>query len=149
MNGEGTDALIAYAQKELLSISASGSGAGGKELREIVKRSFAEMEERHRTGNALPGLSTGFSGLDTMTGGLKRGCLYVCAGRPGTGKTAIVVQIGRKVAGSGKPVVIFSLEMPSAELSQRLLSAETGIDGHKLTRGYLGADQWRSAAACC
>jgi replicative DNA helicase len=147
LNGEGTDALIAYAQKELLPISARGSGGGGKELREIVKRSFAEMEERHRSGNSLPGLSTGFSSLDTMTGGLKRGCLYVFAGRPGTGKTAIAVQIGRKAAGSGKPVVIFSLEMPSADLSQRMLSAETGIDGHKLTRGYLGADQWRSVAA--
>jgi replicative DNA helicase len=147
LNGEGTDALIAFAQRELLPISSSGSGAGGKELREVVKRSFVEMEDRHRTGNALPGLATGFSGLDTMTGGLRRGCLYVWAGRPGSGKTAIVVQVGRKAAGSGRPVVIFSLEMPAGELSQRMLSAETGIDGHKLTRGYLGADQWRSAAA--
>jgi replicative DNA helicase len=148
LNGDGTDALIAYAQKELLSVSLNGSGAGGLELREIVKRSFLEMEERHRAGNALPGLSTGFAGLDTMTGGLKRGLLYDFAGRPGTGKTAIAVQIGRKVAGSGNPVVIFSLEMPSAELSQRLLSAETGIDGHKLSRGYLGADQWQKVAEC-
>lgn len=147
LNGDGTDALLAYAQREILPISSNGSGGGGKELREIMKRNFAEMEERHRSGNALPGLSTGFPGLDAMTGGAKRGCLLIVAGRPGTGKTALVLQISRKAAGSGLPIVIFSLEMPSAELSQRLLSAETGIDGHKLMRGYLGADQWYSVAA--
>ena len=83
--------------------------------------------------------------MDRFLGG-RSGGLYIVAGRPGSGKTAIALQIGRKVSGSGQPVRINSLEMTSAELSQRLLSDETGIDGHARSRGYLIADQWRSAA---
>lgn len=142
LNGDGTDALIAFAQKEILSASGNGTIPGGVDIRDIMKRSFADLEERHRTGNALAGLSTGFLDLDTLTGGLKRGHLYNFAGRPGTGKTAIGVNIARTAAGNGEPVVIFSLEMPSTDLSQRLLSSETGIDGHKLTRGFIRETDW-------
>jgi replicative DNA helicase len=144
LNGDGADTLNAFAQKEILSVSASASGSGGADLREILKRSHADMEERYHTGNALPGLSTGISGLDTLTGGLRDGRLYILAGRPGSGKTAFTLNVSRKVVGNVFPVDFFSLEMPSMDLSQRLVSSETGIDGHNITRGYLSPDQWKS-----
>ena len=146
LNGEGTDSLIAFAQKELLSVSNNGSGPSGVDFRDIMKRSFADLEERYHSGSPLAGLPTGFSGLDTLTVGLKPSHLYIFAGRPGSGKTAIALNIARTNAGNGRPVAIFSLEMPSTELSQRLLSSETGIDGNQLARGFFGADQLIAAA---
>jgi replicative DNA helicase len=145
-NGNGADSLIAFAQKEILSVSVNGAGTGGMEIREVIKRTFAALEARHERGNTLPGASTGFPGLDALTGGLKPGCLYIIAGRPGTGKTAMALNISWTIARSGERVGFYSLEMPNGELSQRLLSTATGIDSHKLTRCFLSTGQWQTIA---
>ena len=90
----------------------------------------------------LSSLSTGFSGLDVVTLGLKPGLLNVIAGRPGSGKTTFALTVARNVAGAARQVIFFSLEMPGPDLSHRLISAESGIDGHRLFRGILYSDEW-------
>jgi len=142
LNGDGTDALSAFAQREVLTATSAGAGPSGVEIRDLVKQAFRSIEERRERGDALPGLSTGFATLDASLGGLKKGLFYVFAGRPGMGKTALVLNISRIVAGAGGGVAFFSLEMPGAELSLRLLSSESGIDGHRLSRGLLGPEEW-------
>jgi replicative DNA helicase len=139
------DGLLAYAQKEIMSLTATAT-ATGADMRTLIKDAFQTLEERYKNGGALPGISTGYKHLDTLTGGLKAGGLYIIAGRPGTGKTAIALNITRKGAAAGKPVSFYSLEMPKGELMTRLISAETEIDGHKLSRGYLSPDELHRAA---
>ncbi|HOI74799.1 MAG TPA: replicative DNA helicase [Syntrophales bacterium] len=142
LNGDGLDALIAFSQKEILAASSAGAGSTGMDIRTLIKKTFRDIEERHQHGDALPGLSTGLVSLDTLTGGLKRGCSYSFAGRPGTGKSALLGGIARTVAGTGGPVLINSLEMPKDEVSLRFLSAEAKIDGYRLSRGYLKETEW-------
>jgi len=142
MNGDGIDSLTAYAQGEILRAAATGTGPAGAEIRDLVHRTFRGIEERSQKGEALPGLSTGLTGFDALTGGLKPALLYIKAGRPGVGKTAVVVNIARSAAGADGRVVFFSLEMPGSELVQRLLSMETGIDGFRLARGLLSPEEW-------
>lgn len=142
LNGDGTDALSAFAQREIITATTAGSGPSGTEIRDLVKATFRGIEERGQQGDALAGLSTGLKGLDAITAGLKPGLLYIVAGRPGTGKTAIALNIGRTVAGAGSRVIFFSLEMPGLELSLRLLSSESKVDGHRLARGYLAEVEW-------
>jgi replicative DNA helicase len=43
---------------------------------------------------------------------------------------------------ANKPVLLFSLEMGSLELSQRLLSAEARIDSRRVRTGQLSEDDW-------
>lgn len=147
---EGTttdiDGLLAYAQKEIMALTTTATATGG-DMRALIKESFKTLEERYKSGGSLPGISTGFKHLDALTGGLKAGGLYIIAGRPGTGKTAIALNITRSAADAGKSASFFSLEMPSTELTNRLLSSETGIDGHKLSRGYLSYEELDRAAS--
>ncbi len=142
LNGDGTDALSAFAQKEILTATSAGSGPSGAEIRDLMKQTFRNIEERRERGDTLPGLSTGLKGADTLTGGLKPGLLYIVAGRPGTGKTALALNIARTAAGAGGRVVFYSLEMPKEELSIRLLSSESKVDGHRLSRGYMRETEW-------
>lgn len=71
--------------------------------------------------NPMAGVPTGIPALDRLTGGLKKGCLYVLAGRPGMGKTALGTTIAVNVA-AREATLFFSLEMTHTELSKRILS---------------------------
>jgi len=138
LNGDGIESLLAFAQREITTATSAGAGSSSMEIRDMMKQVFREIEAQRERGDTIPGLPTGFTTLDALTGGLKSGLLYVVAGRPGTGKTALALNIARTVAGAGGFVYFFSLEMPWKELSYRLLSAESKIDGHRLSRGRMG-----------
>lgn len=138
-NGNETDALIAFAQSEILAISSyEANKQRALDIRDVVKHVFHDIEERFQQGGTLPGHSTGFASLDSMIGGLKQNLFYILGGRPGDGKTAIALNIARTVSVSGEHIAFFSLEMPRNELVLRLLSGEADVDGHRLARGFIG-----------
>jgi len=66
-----------------------------------------------------PGISTGFPQWDEVTLGLQESCHYIVGGKTGSGKTAIVENIGVNVARSKHPVVFFSVEMSKEILLAR------------------------------
>jgi replicative DNA helicase len=80
-------------------------------------------------GQIVPKLSTGLADLDELLGGgLRKKSMIVIAGRPGSGKTTLGLQIAQHVAVSGAGVsLVFSLEMPKEELVQRSLASVGGI----------------------
>ena len=86
--------------------------------------------------------------MNNQTAGLQGGDLIILAARPSVGKTAFALSIARNAALSSiendqnRGVAIFSLEMSKTVLAQRLLSAETRVDLHKLRTGRLYEDEW-------
>lgn len=92
-----------------------------------ITRAVLQKTEAIRTGQATPGIPTGFAGIDDKLGGLVPGEVYVIAARPGMGKTAFVMSVARKVAKSGRKVGVFSMEMSSEQLVQRLISQACGV----------------------
>lgn len=86
---------------------------------------LADME-RAKDG-ALPGISTGFPTLDARLGGLEPGYVYVIAGRPGMGKSALAHGICINAARAGAAVLEVSLEMPAKQLGGRALAAAAGL----------------------
>jgi replicative DNA helicase len=70
----------------------------------------------------LAGISWGLKGLDTKTSGLECGKLYILAGRPGMGKSALGVSISNATASAGVPTLFFSIEMGAVDLSRRGLA---------------------------
>ncbi|MDF1815626.1 MAG: replicative DNA helicase [Verrucomicrobiales bacterium] len=96
-----------------------------------------EIDSARNNKGGIPGLSTGFSAVDDMTGGLQRNEMWVLAGRPGSGKSAIMVNVAVHLVKAGIPVGIISLEMSRSKLAGRIVSGITGINSQKLSRGMM------------
>ncbi|MYC94176.1 MAG: replicative DNA helicase [Caldilineaceae bacterium SB0661_bin_32] len=96
-----------------------------------------------RNQDKLMGVPTGFVLLDKMLGGFQKSDLIIVAGRPGMGKSSLGLSIAQNAARSyNARVAIFSLEMSSEQVVQRLLSIETAIDSHRLRMGQIDEEEW-------
>lgn len=93
----------------------------------------------------VAGLRLGLKGLDSIMGGMRGGDLVVIAGRPSQGKTALALSIARSVAGQGKHVAFFSLEMSREALAERLVCAEATIEGRLVRVRSLAESEWNRA----
>lgn len=96
---------------------------------------FEHIEVIQANRDAMLGVSTGFTDLDRLLGGLQPSDLCVVAGRPGMGKTSWLMSVATNIAMAGHSVALFSLEMSAEQLVQRLIASETGISSHKLRVG--------------
>lgn len=74
----------------------------------------------YRAGGGYAGLETHLADLDRQLCGLEHGGLYVVAGRPAMGKSALGITIGLNVAQREKPVLFFSLEMSAEQIAHRV-----------------------------
>jgi len=89
------------------------------------------------------GVPTGFRDLDEVLLGWQGSNLIVVAARPGQGKTAFALGTATHAAVAlARPVVFFSLEMGQLELTQRILSAEAGVDSRALRTGRIAESDW-------
>lgn len=112
----------------------------GEALRDFVHiRTVLEgfLEQTDQAPNAPPSvIRTGYIDLDTLLGGLKRSDLVIVAARPSMGKSALGLNIARNAAvGQRARVAIFTLEMSSDQLAQRMLSSEANVDSTRLRLG--------------
>ncbi|MDA8126072.1 MAG: replicative DNA helicase [Deltaproteobacteria bacterium] len=139
---KSTEEAVSEAQQTILSLSMSKGKRCIQTARDIAKQTFAMIEDRSKRGDALTGISTGLRKLDEITLGLQPGELFILAGRPGEGKTALAISIAHHAAKEGTPVFLHSLEMPALTLMVRMLSGATGIDSHQLRRGAVFGDAW-------
>ena len=86
---------------------------------------------------------TGIPGLDNrMNGGLKPGELHILAARPSVGKTSIALQLARRVAADGHPVLILSQEMADVSLGLRMAASASHVDLGRLQTGQLEDQEW-------
>ncbi len=135
--------LLALAQNKLADLNDAQAGNDAKPLGEWLDATMGEVERRI-TGTIEMGIPTGLAELDTMLVGLKPSRLVVIAGRPGSGKSVLGLQLAAYAAiDLGKPVLFVSLEMSGNELTERLLSARAEIDSDRITTGRLDADERR------
>jgi replicative DNA helicase len=116
---------------------------GFTSIQELLARSVDRIEELFESKEAITGVPTGFSDLDSMTSGLQPGDLVIVAGRPSMGKTSFAMNIAEYVAVEKKlPVAIFSMEMPGEQLAMRMLSSLGRINSNKIRTGRLGDEDW-------
>ena len=128
-NDPTTDALelLEKAEQSMYSFSAGLVQSTAQDAKRIAM-DVLKHSDLIRSGNALPGLPTGYHDLDDYYQGLVPGEVYIVAGRPGMGKTAFVTSIARRMAERGVKIGMFSLEMSKAQLMQRLIAQIGGID---------------------
>lgn len=109
----------------------------------IMTQALTELEARKNHVDGLTGVPSGFTELDKITNGWQKSDLIIVAARPGMGKTAFVVSAARNAAVEfNKGVAIFSLEMASVQLVNRLISSEAEITSEKLKTGKLEEYEW-------
>jgi replicative DNA helicase len=123
--------LLARAQGRLLALhAASSTGSGLVSSRELAGELVDDLDRRH---DAPRGLEIGLQDFDDLTNGLEPGDLVVIAGRPGMGKTALLVSIAAHVA-RGRVAAVFSAEMPAQQLMRRCVALIGDIPQGRLRR---------------
>lgn len=135
--------LLAHAERIISEVTASNSTATFTQAGDVVNDIVSRLEEGDLNAN---GISTGFPKLDRITHGLRNGSVYVIAGRPGMGKSALGFTIARNVAAQGHGVGLISLEMSCEELGFRLLSMETGNSQDHIRQANFGEVGWQNIA---
>ncbi|MBN9226974.1 MULTISPECIES: replicative DNA helicase [Legionella] len=142
--GRQVPELLDMAETKVFAIGEQTGGDGGPEnIKSILVRAVEKIDALYHNGDALTGLATGLSDLDEMTSGLQPSDLIIVAGRPSMGKTTLVMNMAEHGAiKSGKPVLVFSMEMPADSLAMRMMSSLGRIDQHKIRTGKLDDDDW-------
>ena len=113
------------------------------EIGELLQGAMDRLEATFERGDTITGTATGYHDLDELLSGLQPSTLNIVGARPAIGKTAFALGMATHVAQTtARPVLVFSLEMGHAELTQRILSSESKVDSTKLRTGRLNESDW-------
>jgi replicative DNA helicase len=142
------DQLLEAAQRRFFAVAEAAYGDGPVRLEQVVAEVFDRIDDRARNGGRVGGLPTGFRDLDELLGGLHNSELIVLGARPSVGKTTLAMQIARNAAVDHKaPTLAVSLEMSRVELGERLMCSDARVNGHRLRRGMVSAEDSARLAA--
>ncbi|HJN64134.1 MAG TPA: replicative DNA helicase [Flavobacteriales bacterium] len=130
--------LLSKAEQNLFSVTEGSLRKSYDKMSVLITNAIQSIEELKNKKDGLSGVPSGFSKLDRVTSGWQKSDLIIIAGRPGMGKTALALTMARNIAINHKsPIGIFSLEMSSDQLVNRLISSESEIPSGKLRKGNL------------
>jgi len=134
--------LLAGAEETLLKLGESQVKSGLMSPAQIIDDYQGGLNAFLDPSKRIKGISSGFSKLDEMTGGMHAGELIILAARPSMGKTAFALNIAQHVATKlNKAVAVFSLEMSRESLLTRMLCASARVDSQKFRSGYLNSEE--------
>lgn len=139
---QDVDLTVDRAEQALFSVSERRITRDLAPVQEVIRRYYDRIEYLYDHRDEPLGVPTGFADLDRLLGGLQRSDLILIAARPSVGKTSLGISVARHAADLGQHVAIFSLEMSSEQVVQRMVSAETGIDAQRLRLGELREQEW-------
>lgn len=142
---EGSDEtadILKRAEQGIFGIFEQQEIASKISMDEIMHETLDRINSRLGKEGSISGLSTGFIDLDRQTNGFQPAELIIIAARPSMGKTAFICNISEWVASAGETsTLIFSLEQSKLEIAERFLCIRAKLDGHRLRKGLLEADE--------
>lgn len=141
--------ILDTAEQEVMQIRNSSAQTAAWSLKEDINAVMDNMTRLIQQKGQVQGLPTGYPKLDENINGLKPGELFVIAARPSMGKTSFLLNIVEHIVlNEKKPVLVFSCEMPSVQLVERLLYARSGVSKKELAAGAgsLTRDKHKSLA---
>jgi replicative DNA helicase len=152
----GAKQQIEEAEKALYAVAeTSRYGQGALDFHEALTLTVQAAERAAARGGRISGVTSGFTDIDNLLGGLQPSDLLILAGRPGMGKTALGTNIAFHAAQqymrdleanaeypSGAPVLFFSLEMAAQQLSARILSEQAELEVWKIRNGRFSEREW-------
>lgn len=144
-SGRTSVELLDEAERKVFRIAEQGvRGSGPQSIADLLAKASDRIDTLfHSDHSGITGLTTGYNDLDQMTSGLQPADLIIVAGRPSMGKTSFAMNIVENAAvKSGKPILVFSMEMPGEALALRMLSSHGRIDQHNIRTGQLEDHDW-------
>ena len=132
---------LADAGESILGVDMSGRRDTAAAASEMIHGVMVEMERAIAEKGKPRGIATGYRDFDYMTGGLRGGQLVLVAGRPGMGKSAMLLNLADRMAAKGSSVLLYSLEMKRFDLMQRIICARAKVSSTRLRNGAVGKDE--------
>ncbi len=140
--------LLDEAESNLFRVAEGNIKKNFENMSDLVQQAIKQVEQLSAQADGVSGVPTGFTELDRVTSGFQKSDMVVLAARPGMGKTAFVLSMARNTAVDfNMPVAVFSLEMSSLQLVNRLIASETELDAEKLKKGNLQPHEWQQLNA--
>jgi replicative DNA helicase len=137
------DDLLDFSEEQLFSIGEGNIKKETSKINMLIKEAIAQIEEASKNEDNLSGIPSGFTNIDRITSGWQRSDLVILAARPSMGKTAFVLSMARNMAVEHKKAVaVFSLEMSSLQLVNRLIVSETELPSERIRNGKLQKHEW-------
>ena len=116
-------------------------------LREVLVRTYDQIDELSRLHGEIGGVPTGFLDLDSMLTGMHPGELIIVGARPSMGKTSFAMNMAAHASlNKGKTVAVFTLEMPREQIAMRMLCSDAKVDMQKVRKGTLSDKDWSNLA---
>jgi replicative DNA helicase len=145
---EDPEQILAGAEESLLKLGDSRVKTGLASPAQVIEEYQGGLNAFLDPSKRIKGISTGYTKLDEMSGGLHAGELIILAARPSMGKTALALNIAQHVATKlNETVAVFSLEMSKESLLTRMLCATARVDSQRFRAGYLNQDERRKLQA--
>jgi replicative DNA helicase len=134
--------LLEVAEQGLFSVTQNTIKKNYESLRTLLGQAIEQIENSR--DQKFKGVPSGFTRLDSITGGWQNADLVILGARPAMGKTSFMLSLARNACVEhGKPVAIFSLEMTSLQLVNRLISGEAEITAEKIRRGDFSENDFK------
>ncbi|MFR1239977.1 MAG: replicative DNA helicase, partial [Butyricimonas faecihominis] len=143
---EATDVadLVDMAQKQVFEIAEGSIKKETTAINALIDEAIKGIEIAGKRADGLSGVPSGFNALDEVTSGWQPSDLVIIAARPSMGKTAFVLSMTRNMAvNHNQPIALFSLEMSSVQLVNRLIASETELGSEKIRNGKLSEEEWQ------
>lgn len=130
--------LLDTAERDLFSVVEGNIRKNYDKMSTLIGQAIQQIETARNQKSGVTGVPSGFTALDRITSGWQPSDLVILAARPAMGKTAFVLTLARNAAVEfNKPIAVFSLEMSSLQLVQRLIASESELSSEKLRKGTL------------
>lgn len=137
------DDLIDFSESSLFQVAERNIKKETVPIKPVLNQAIIQIEKARQQKDGLSGVPSGFTALDRITSGWQKTDLVIVAARPSMGKTAFVLSMARNMAVEhNRATAIFSLEMSSIQLVNRLIAAETELGNDKLKTGRLENYEW-------
>jgi len=135
--------LIDFSESELFKVAEGNIKKETTKINILIQEAISQIEEAAKREDGLSGVPSGFTKLDRVTSGWQKSDLVIIAARPSMGKTAFVLSMAKNMAvDHNRSVALFSLEMSSVQLVNRLIVSETELPSDKIRNGRLEPFEW-------
>ena len=130
--------VLDEAEKQIYAIGNASAAHMFTAIGDKIHEAWERIEALSHKQGGIRGVPSGFPALDNLLSGFHPSDLVIIAARPSMGKTSLALDIARNAAvRHNVPVGIFSLEMSSEQLIDRMLAAESFVNSWKLRTGQV------------
>lgn len=136
------ESIISTVEDKIYKVINSKESEDILDMGQSVEKVLTRIENNYCNGGKILGNTTGFKEIDNTISGLQKGDFIIVAARPSMGKTAFALNIGQH-ASKGASVGIFSLEMTTEQLMERLISSRSLVEFGKIKTGKLDEAEFR------